>query len=210
MVVCEEGFVSGCAGWTVFLAWIGGIALYLLVALIFSLIACGAYYKRRFGDLTSNEQSSVVILSILWPITLIGLVGYWIVSLIILPFVAAKKNDLVRLENNLTRKISEIAVIRSTPARVDVEFSAPIRKFRVGDLITGIPGNPDGYKHLYEGCVCRVLSINDKGIMTLLLVDHKDKEAQKAYIGQTFTAPSRNFVLLGKPKRTRSRRSRRR
>lgn len=142
------------------------------------------------GCFDSDDERALC--SIFWPILAIGwFAGYYIVRLVSLPIVGATQKDIKDLEDKIeTSRTPCTPVIKP--------------KFKVGDLITGIAGNPDGYKHLYEGCKCRVITIDEKGKMELLLLEHKDKEAQRKFIGDTFVAPSRNFVLI-KPARSRRR-----
>lgn len=183
--------LANCPEGTKVLAYFGG-AVIIIAAWIFigALTASGvlAYWgKKRYQDLDRKQKETYVLSWIFWPIVWIGVVLTWIIGVLELPFTAARKRDLQQMEERISEQIEN--------RNVDVIPVIPvIRKFKSGDLITGIRGNPDDYKHLDEGCVCRVLEIDDKGQMEVVLVNHWDFEGQKSYIGNTFKAPARNFV----------------
>lgn len=137
----------------------------------------------------SNENSA--LLGIVWPITIAIVIAYWVVRWIAFPLIGAEKKDVERVE----RKIEELKT--RIPQRINVT-SARIPQNRwnisVGDLVVLKNGNPDGYKHLSEGSVSRVLSIDEEtGAMRVILVDHKDFEEQKDYLGNEYKAPARLF-----------------
>ena len=182
--------VGNCPDWVQSLAWFGAIFIYLIIGFLISLFIKDVIYKRKWNELDNDEQGTVILGGIFWPVAIIFGFCLWLLKIIILPFIAATKEDIERLE----AKIDKIEV----PKEVQGRSQKLIKKFKIGDLVTGIKGNPDNYEHLYEGCVCRVISIDEKGIMKLILINHKDKEAHKDKIGKIFTAPSRNFVLIKK------------
>lgn len=166
-----------------------GTVVYVLIGFATGAVLTLIYGKETFCDLREDQKTSVVLAGIFFPIAWIVGILYWAVNIVILPFTAATKEDLKELEASLAEKIEAKKLVVQKPKE-----SKP--KFKTEDIITGNPGNPDGYKHLYEGCKCRVLSIDDKGSMNVILLDHKDKEAHKKQIGKVFKAPARNFVLL--------------
>ena len=69
-------------------------------------------------------------------------------------------------------------------------------KFKVGDLITGLKGNPGEYEKLTDRSICRVLEIDEEGDMKVLLLGHKDAEEFEEYMGNIYEAPAENFVSL--------------
>lgn len=161
----------------------GGILLYILLGLLAYQI-----FKQFDGDLDMNLVGAAF-----WPISLIAVIIYWIGRAIALPFIAATKRDVKEVKDDLSAKINAINIpTRRTETKAN--RTKTINKLKVGDLITGVKGNPGGYKHLYEGCICRVLSIDEKGQMNVMLIGHKDKEAHKDVIGKEFNAPARNFI----------------
>lgn len=180
----------GCSDTIQVFAIIGMIvvfaAIYFGLAVLVSEVLL-AIKGKRYPQLSRDEKDMVILGTIFWPITLVvGLV--WLVAKwIILPFIAATKQDLRETEQRINRKI----ILNSVAPK-------STKKFKVGDLIQGVKGNPDNYKHLNEGCKCRVLSIDEKGSMKLVLVDHKNFNAHKDVIGNTFKAPARNFVKARK------------
>ena len=204
--------VAGCPPGIFALACLGGAIIYALIAWVISRLALYIMGKE-LSELNDNQQTIISLAAVFWPLLpaflIIWLIGEWIT----LPITAARKSDLVVLEKKISKKIEEKCTNNDevfedmTPSEEDeiLEFlgeAEPVKpKFKVGDRITGVKGNPDGYKHLYRGCVCRVLSIDDKGSMKLILLDHQDKEAHAKSIGRIFKAPARNFELI-KPKKT--------
>lgn len=74
-------------------------------------------------------------------------------------------------------------------------------RFKTGDLVTCIDENPEGYSHLYPGCVCRVIRIEeDDDEMDVVLIDHIDIKAQRKFLGIKHTVPIENFKLIPKKK----------
>jgi len=181
-----------------FLVAIGILAIYAWIGYFI--------YQLKKSESDSWDEGECVLYGAFWPLVGVYYVIYYLVKLLILPICAATHEDIRRLEDRIDDTTCRTCGRRCD--RCECEEDEP--EFKVGDIITGVSGNPDGYEHLYEGCVCRVLSINNKGIMKLLLLDHKDKQAQEAYIGDTFTAPSRNFVLIRQKKKAKARAKRRR
>lgn len=173
---------------------VGMVSLYLVIVAI---VIRGLFSATKNMD----DEESGTIISILggvfWPIAIpIGIFVYWIYSIIVSPFKAEESNsatkelDICKKELNKTKnKVIGLVEIKSEKVK---------QKFKVGDVITGVKGNPDGYNVLYEGCVCRVLKVDGNNPMRVILIDHKDKEAHQNKIGKTFTAPIRNFTLVKK------------
>lgn len=176
-----------CPTDTLFFAAIGKIvvflAVYSVIALIVSQIIL-AILGKRYSELDSDKKTLVILGAIFWPLAMVVGLVYWVIEAIALPFTAARKRELSELRTELVGKIDEVN--NPTPE--------PITKFKVGALITGVRGNPDDYNHLDEGCVCRVISIDEEGKMKVVLVDHKDFNEHNDVIGKVFKAPERNFV----------------
>ncbi len=145
---------------------------------------------KRMSELSRVEKEEVNLYAGFWPITIIigaiYLVGKWI----ILPFIAFTQKDARAMETRINKKIILNCV---TPTN-----SKTSKRLKEGDLIKGVKGNPDNYKHLNEGSLSRILSINDEGSMKVILVDHKEFNEHKDYLGNTFKAPARNFVKARK------------
>jgi len=190
---------ENCSELTILLATFGGIFLYLIVGMLVGYIVSSLFNHRE-----DFECELAVGLTILfWPMIIVAGVIYLIGMWILFPLFGATKEQLDATENRLR---GEMTSIRYTP--VDVSDNTDMfnvnPSFKVGDIITGIipqtnvNGENISYEHLYKGCKCRVLSITSTGSMKVILIDHKDKEAHKGYIGDTFTAPARNFTLVKK------------
>lgn len=192
---------AGCSEAVRILAIFGGAVLYILIGLIVHYIA------NKIFDNVSDEFGLALICIVFWPIAVpvfvLAMILYAIGSYLLMPFWVASREDLSRAESRIMDRIDEQC---SNPIDVsgDVEVVASKPPFKVGDIITGIvpqtniEGGVISYKHLYQGCKCRVLSIRESGSMRVVLVDHKDKEAHRTVIGDTFTVPARNFTLVKK------------
>jgi hypothetical protein len=180
------------------LAVFGGLSLYVLFALGVSQLFL-AVRNKEFRELNENEALLCVLGSVFFPAAIVagvvGLLGWWVWKLLILPYNAATKRDLKEVERRLENKI-----IFNTPNSKEGKgnITKDAKKIIAGDLVTGVKGNPDNYTHLNEGCVCRVKSIDEKGSMQLVLIDHKNFGEHRNFIGNTFTAPERNFVKYKK------------
>jgi hypothetical protein len=193
---------QGCSELTKFLAFIGGAVIVIAVYFLFFLLIKELYlaYKgKKWSELSRSQKDEANLYAGFWVITVpltiaVGLV-FWIGKWIILPFIAATKKDLRDTEERLTKKI----IINNPIVRNQI----PSTKFVVGDLIAGIKGNPDNYKHLDEGSISKVLTIDERGRMTIVLVDHKDFMKHKDQIGKVFKAPARNFIKYTTQKKKR-------
>ena len=182
--------MKGCGEFTQFLAIIGFIVIAIAIYLgIFAIVreVILAIKGKRMSELSRREKEEVNLFAGFWPVTIIIGIIYIPLKWIILPFTAAEKKDLNNMEQRLSKKI----VLNSVTPKITT-------KFKVGDLIKGVKGNPDNYEHLNEGCLCKVLSIDEEGRMKVVLVDHKKFSEHKDYIGNTFKAPARNFVKARK------------
>jgi len=196
---------EGCSQGVKDLAIFGGI---VLIAAVYALMVFFireillSIKGKRFSELSRTQKESVNLYSAFWiitvPLTIAFGALYWLAKWIVLPFIAAEKRDLREMEDRINKKI-----IINTPINKNKK---PSTKFVVGDLITGVKGNPDGYKHLNEGSVCRVLSIDDKGKMSVVLVDHAKFVEHTEQIGKIFKAPARNFVKYTAAKKAKIRR----
>jgi len=176
----------GCSDTVQVFAIIGMIVVFAAIYFGFAIIMREillAIKGKRMSELSRDQKETVNLGTVFWPITIaVGIV--WLVAKwIILPFIAATKQDLRETEQRINKKI----VLNGITPKVST-------KFKVGDLIKGVKGNPDNYKHLNEGCKCKVLSIDEKGQMKVVLVDHNKFNEHKDSIGNTFKAPARNFV----------------
>ena len=179
-----------CSTSTQFFAIVGFIVIAIGIYLgIFAIVreVVLAIKGKRMSELSRKEKEMVNLIAGFWPVTiLIGLI-YIPIKWIILPFTAAEKRDLNNMEQRLNKKI----VLNSVVPKITT-------KFKVGDLIKGVKGNPDNYEHLNEGCLCRVLSIDEEGRMKVVLVNHERFNEHKDYVGNVFKAPARNFVKARK------------
>ena len=191
--------LENCPESTKVFALIGQIVVFAIVYAFFAKITREitlSIWGKDIDELNRDERANLNLITIffplVWVILVVGIPIYWVVKMIMLPFVAAEKRDLRILRRDIKEDI-ERAVNKS----VVPELKA---KFNNGDLITGIRGNPDNYKHLNEGCVCKVVSTNEKGQMQLVLVSHKDLKEHLDSIGKTFKAPSRNFIKYPRKK----------
>jgi hypothetical protein len=178
-----------CDATTQSLAIIGGLAIFFICWALISAMtfACvSSFYKhkehKKYSELTPGQKGDITALSILFPIAIIAGICYllfgWRKDI-------AMKKDLKETEVRLTNRINQIAPPSVIPS---------VTPFRVGDFVTGVRGNPGGYTHLTEGSKSKVLSIDDRGQMSLLLLDHKDYLNHRDAIGKTFKGPSRNFI----------------
>ena len=213
-----------CSETVQLLAFFGVIFLYGIVGVVFSLLV-NELMKGSDGR-QSDKETVVILAGIFWPVTIVALLVWIIAKVINNLLFGATIFDLRRTEGTLRQEIREVSASCAPcnslayssdgyEAQLDiwnVEEQAPIAQpFKVGDLVTGrVPqtdkdGNIISYEHLYTGCKCRVLSIDDRGVMSLLLLAHKDGVAHKEEIGKTFNAPARNFVPLKGRKKAKKR-----
>ena len=183
---------ENCSELTIALAMLGGAFLYFLAGAL-----VGVIISKIFGN-NSDTEPLIIFGVILWPFVIVAGLTYLICAWITAPLWAASKDDLRNTEDRLSDKIDDRYLVESNPSS-SVSRNAP---FKVGDIITGIVPQTDSdgsnisYEHLYQGCKCRVLSIDRDDSMKVILIGHKDKEAHSSYIGKTFTAPARNFTKV--------------
>ncbi len=198
---CSEGIIA--------LAIVGGVVLYLLVGLLLAFIASGIGKNMDKDD----RECLFVMVLVLWPIAIVGgiVAGilYVVARLFLNLFFGATEEYVNNAVSEVNNRIDEeCSVPVDVSDSLDI-FDVDAPKFKAGDVITGIvpQTNQDGsnmsYKHLYQGCKCRVLSIRSNGSMQVILIDHKDKAAHADYIGKTFTVPARNFTKVKRPARKR-------
>ncbi len=179
--------------WILFLALMGGISLYVVIATIVG----RAVYSRTRDWEEDTRFAAAIFCGFLFPISVpIIILVIWIWSIMSVPLGTDDEVQTTNIGdsqelNTVKERLRTLEGARNVP-----QAPKPKTKFKVGDLITGVLGNPDGYKHLYEGCVCRVLKTNDDKAMSVVLVDHIDFNAQRDYIGEIFKAPPRNFALI--------------
>lgn len=192
----------GCSSETIGFALLGILVFYSFFVFLFYRV-----FKVLFEEKIEEDilEFLSIIGAIFFPLTIVALalfaVGYWIVLWIIFPFIGATKRDLRQSENRIMERLNNTCSSNKNTKQLSVKQTQPTRKFKVGDLITGIKGNPDGYKYLTEKCVCKVKSITENGDMRVILVDHRDNDifTKKGY--EEFRCPARNFVLYKKSKR---------
>ncbi len=183
-----------------FLACMGGLSLYVVIATIVG----RSVYSRTRGWTEDGRYAAAIFCGFLFPISVpVLIIVVWFWSIIRFPMgdddedqttnigdsreLNAVEERVRNLEDR--RQSDESMVSEQTPSK-------PKTKFKVGDLITGVRGNPASYKHLYEGCVCRVLNTNEDKAMNVVLVDHIDLNAHREEIGQRFKAPPKYFTLV--------------
>lgn len=174
-----------------FFAFMGGLSLYVVIATIVG----RAIYSRTQGWEKDTRCAAAIFCGILFPISVpITILVIWIMSIINVPLgndEEQRTDEKIQRLDVVERRIMDLEEMESV-----VEDTEPKTKFKVGDLITGVKENPAGYKHLYEGCICRVLKTNGNKAMDVILIDHIDQKAQEDCIGNTFKAPPRYFTLV--------------
>lgn len=177
-----------------FLAFMGGLSLYLVIATI---VGRSIYTLTRKWD-EGERIAAAVFGGGLFPITVpIGVFLYWVYTIITIPLNGSEDNG-----TDVEECSQEVVDVRERVSRLEEgdeptpSEPEPKPKFKVGDLITGVSENPAGYKHLYEGCACRVIEVDGNKPMKVILVDHIDFNAHREEIGQIFKAPQRYFTLL--------------
>jgi hypothetical protein len=174
------------------LAWTGGISLYL-VAIGFS---GSIIYKF------TKSMELAIIGGVFWPITIpfgvaIGICVKYVESVIHSCKIEKGNEEQVEPSVNVDEINKRLERVESTTKLIEKKEND---SFKVGDLVT-VKGYPDGYKHLYEGCKCRVVGNEGKSLKVILL-DHVDYKAQKFFIGKEFKVPPRNLSLIKKVKST--------
>lgn len=174
------------------LAFMGGLSLYVVIATIVG----KAVYSRMKGEGEDARFAAAIFCGFLFPISVpIIVLVIWVWSIINVPF-GRDEDETTSVGDSQRLNAVESRVRNLEEHGSETKISKPKTKFKVGDLITGVSGNPGNYKHLYEGCVCRVLNVDDNKAMNVVLIDHIDFNAQTDYIGQTFKAPQRYFTLV--------------
>ena len=188
------------------LAIIGGIIVYAFIGfLVGTLVRELTKNSREMSE--EDKKALAIFAAVLWPLAIVVLILLPILYWFLFPLIGATRQDVRNSEERLSEKIeSTCTPVAPVETSEDLFGEGPVEPpFIPGDIITGVQGNPDGYKVLYGGCFCRVLSINDKGSMKLLLLDHLDRDAHQEKIGNTYTAPARNFVLIKDKKKAKKR-----
>lgn len=169
------------------LTLMGGISLYLVIATVVG----KAVYSRTKGWDEDNQFLAALLCGGLFPISVpIIFLALWIFTIVQIPLGMDQEEE----EEEATTSPKENGNESKTK-----ENPKPVKtKFKVGDLVTGVKGNPGGYEKFYEGCVCRVLEKDEKDIK-LKLVGHIDKEANEESFGRVNWFPQEHFTLI-KPK----------
>ena len=193
------------SGIIIILAWIGGTCVYVSGG---GLTGTSAYKLMKNK---TNEDVAVVfavLAGILWPIVIpVGFVIGAAVRLMEGLVYSGGGKETNEPEDKISNKAQEI--IDSSDEDddedeeeddEDEEEEEPVCPFKVGDLVTGVEGNPEGNTHLYEGCVLRVVETNEDEFDGIL-VDHIDKEAHQSCLGDRFTSLNvESYKLVPKPK----------
>ncbi len=181
------------------LAVVGGVAIYAIMGVLI-----GSFIYAILKNASDNDREFLsAVGGVFWPLAIIAGIIYVIGMWFLFPLFGATRDYVDRSESRVNRRIDREC---STPVDVsdDLDIFDANASFKVGDVITGtVPqtdhhGETMSYKHLYQGCKCRVLSIDSNDSMKVILIDHKDKAAHAHKIGETFIAPARNFTLVKK------------
>ena len=169
------------------LTLMGGISLYLVIATI---VGKAVYSRTKNWD-EDERLFGAIFCAGLFPISVpIIILVIWIFTIIQIPLGMDQEEE----EEETTTSPKENGNESKT-----IEKPKPVKtKFKVGDLVTGVKGNPGGYEKFYEGCVCRVLE-KDEDEINLKLVGHIDKEANEESFGRVSWLPQEHFTLI-KPK----------
>ena len=167
-------------------AWMGIVSLYLVIA---TLVSRGIYssVKGSKGDRVTCAAAGGMLFPITVPIVILV---FWVYSILRIPLNEGYNETVEELDTcqeELKKEKDKVMDLKNKDVK---------SVFKVGDEITGVEGNPDGYNILYEGCVCRVLRVGGNKHMKLILTGHEDKEAHQNRFGETFTAPASNFRLV--------------
>ena len=180
--------------------------MFAVVGIVVTYFAIGAFIGWIVSSCIKNrcevdEELLVIFSVIFWPAAIVVGLVYLVVMWLAFPFIAATREYVDNAVNRTNRRID-----RECSTYVDVGNDLDIfnkkAPFKEGDVITGIVPQTDedgeviSYKHLYQGCKCRVLRIDNNGSMKVILIGHKDMNAHASYIGETFTAPARNFTKV--------------
>lgn len=192
------------SGLITFFAWLGICTAYSIAAIIVG-VTVAQRTRRALGD----EGSAFLgcIGGIVFPITVVvGMFVAWIAALI---KVAGDKPEASRVEESealaeVRQRVRDVeeTVRQANQVEEDCNLgsaaapSKPIEPFKAGDIVTGVPGNPRPYEHLYEGCKCRVLKMDGSKLMKVLLIGHTDKDAHAGVIGKTYKANPKYFTLV--------------
>ncbi len=178
-------------------AFMGGLSLYIVIATI---VGRGIYSfgKRRWNE--EGRFAAAIVGGAFFPISVpIGIGIFWIWSIVSIPLRNGgdQNTDVEECAQEVSDVSERVGTLeRSNETTPSEPETVPKAKFKAGDLITGIKGNPAGYKHLYEGSACRVLEVEGGKPMKVVLVDHIDFNAHRESIGEEFRAPQRYFTLM--------------
>jgi len=165
------------------LTWMGGLSLYLVIA---TLVGRAVYSRTKSWE-SDARFAAAIFCGGLFPLSIpIIILTVWILTIVQIPLGMDQKEEETTINSRENEDKSKTITT----------------KFKVGDLVTGVKGNPGGYIKFYEGCVCRVLNISENEIR-LKLVGHIDQEANKEALGKVSWVPQEHFTLI-KPKKTES------
>ena len=189
------------SGLVLFLAWIGAISIY---------VSGGGFtgtfvYKALKGKIDDGSDVVMAALAgIFWPIVVPLGFAVGIVMRLVEGWVYAGGNI------NLSKELGSSDYEEPSESNgnsvdddeedEDWEDEEDEPKFKPGDLVTGVKGNPAEYECYYEGCKCRVLECDSEEFRSVL-VDHVDKEAHKNRIGEVEDHDSEYFELIKQPRK---------
>lgn len=140
-----------------------------------------------------NDVAFAIFAGLFWPISIpVGLLVFWVFTIIRGPLTGSLDGTQ---EEEKPKNGNGKAKTNGTSKKCVKEEAESQTKFKIGDLVTGVKGNPGGYNKFYEGCICRVLYIDDEEV-EVKLVDHMDREAHKDDLGQVSTLPIENMTLI--------------
>jgi len=163
------------------LAYMGALSLYLVTA---SIVGRAIYKATRSW---SNDDDRIIIACLggaFFPMTVpFAILIVWVWSFIGIPLGSREDQD------NGNERSKERKADKSPASR---------QKFKAGDLVTGVKGNPGDYEIFYEGCVCRVLDVGRRNVK-IKLVDHIDREANEESFGRVAWASQEYFTLIKQP-----------
>lgn len=180
----------------IFLAWIGFVCLYTVTG-AFVGRAIANYTRRDCGD--EGSLLLGVIGGFFWPAGVTVLIFGLLIRGMIYSGVDTQSSEPYYSSSSSSQRKSETE--EDDADDDDEEEEEEVCKFKVGELVTGAEGNPSNAVHLYPGCVCRVIELDeyDSDRMKVILVDHIDKEAQKDSIGDTYWGDAEDFAPVPKP-----------
>ena len=152
-------------------AFVGKVSLYLVIA---TLVGMGIYAATKKWNNKSDRIAAAIMGGALFPISVpITILVFWVWSIVSIPkrMSENQSTDVEECSQDVVDCRERVrALERSDEIASSESETVPKPKFKVGDLITGVRGNPANYKHLYEGCACRVIEVEGDKAMKVILV----------------------------------------